>query len=137
MRTRAELRCPRSVRRSCMAGNTIRISSSEGGEFDCYLALPVEERRVPAMVIGSAVHGITADIRALADEFASHGYIAAAPDLFWRTVPGPLSRDDDRVKLHSQPRHEKIKTGEIDLVDVRTALCKLPQSNGRAAVIGL
>ena len=26
--------------------------------------------------------------RNIADEFAAHGFIAAAPDLFWRTVPG-------------------------------------------------
>ena len=120
-----------------MPGKSIRIRSRQGGEFDCYLAAPRGRGKVPAMVIASAVHGVNADIRALADEFASHGYIAAAPDLFWRTIPGPLSRDDDRTKLRSQPRIEKIKTGEADLADTLAELRKLPQSNARAAVIGL
>lgn len=119
-----------------MQGRNMKIRSSGGGEFDCYLATPPAGAKVPAMVIASAVHGVNADVRAIADEFASQGYIAAAPDLFWRTVPGPLSRDDDRTKLRSQPRLEKIRTGEADLAGTLAELRKLPQSNGRAAVIG-
>ena len=119
-----------------MKGRNVKIRSNEGGEFDCYVVTPHAGAKVPAMVIASAVHGVNADVREIADEFASHGYIAAAPDLFWRTVPGPLSRDDDRTKLRSQPRLEKIKTGEADLAGTLAELRKLPQSNGRAAVIG-
>jgi len=119
-----------------MQGRNVKVRSSEGGEFDCYLVTPHAGAKVPAIVIASAVHGVNADVREIADEFASHGFIAAAPDLFWRTVPGPLSRDDDRTKLRSQPRLEKIKTGEADLADTLAELRKLPQSNGRAAVIG-
>src|SRR5712691_3812445 len=81
-----------------MPGKNLRVRSSEGGEFDCYLAAP--------------------------------------PDLFWRTVPGPLSRDDERTKQRSQPRLEKIRTGEADLADTLAFLRKQPQSNGRAALIG-
>ncbi len=119
-----------------MPGKNVRVRSSEGGEFDCYLATPRAGGKVPAIVLASAVHGVNADIRAIADEFASHGRIAAAPDLFWRTIPGPLSRDDDHTKQRSQPRLEKIKTGEADLADALAWLRKLPESNGRAAVIG-
>ena len=119
-----------------MPGKNVRVRSSEGGEFDCYLATPRAGGKVPAIVLASAVHGVNADIRAIADELASHGCIAAAPDLFWRTIPGPLSRDDDRTKQRSQPRLEKIKTGEADLADALAWLRKLPESNGRAAVIG-
>ena len=119
-----------------MPGKNLRVRSSEGGEFDCYLATPRAGGKVPAIVLASAVHGVNADIRAIADEFASHGRIAAAPDLFWRTIAGPLSRDDDHTKQRSQPRLEKIKTGEADLADTLAFLRRQPQSNGRAAVIG-
>jgi len=119
-----------------MPGKNIKIRSSKGGEFDCHVAAPGSGAKVPAVVLASAVHGVNDDIRALADEFAVQGYIAAAPDLFWRTIPGPLARDDDRTKQRSQPRLEKIKTGEGDLVDTLAEVRKLPQSNGRAAVMG-
>jgi carboxymethylenebutenolidase len=123
------------------AGRTIKIPASGGGEFDCYLVAPnsgpdLSDAGVPAMVLASAVHGVDADIRAIADEFAADGYIVAAPDLFWRTIPGPLTRDDQRTKDRSQPRLERIKTGETDLADTLTYLRTLPQFNGRAAVMG-
>jgi carboxymethylenebutenolidase len=119
-----------------MPGKTIKIRSSEGSEFDCYLAMPAVAGQVPAVVLASAVHGVDSDIVALAEEFASHGFIAAAPDLFWRTVPGPLTHADDRSQKRSQPRLEKIKTGERDMKDTLAHLGTVPQFNGRAAVMG-
>jgi carboxymethylenebutenolidase len=119
-----------------MSGKDVKIRSSGGGEFDCYLAVPKTDTAVPAMVLASAVHGVDADIRAIADEFAADGYIVAAPDLFWRSVPGPLPRGDDRTKTRAQPRLERIKAGETDLADTLAFLRTLPQFNGRAAVMG-
>jgi carboxymethylenebutenolidase len=119
-----------------MAAKDVKISSTSSGQFDCYLATPASDRKVPAIVLASAVHGVDQDIRAIADEFAWNGYIAAAPDLFWRSIPGPLARDDNRTKQRSQPRAEKIKAGETDMADTLAELRKLPHFNGRAAVMG-
>jgi carboxymethylenebutenolidase len=119
-----------------MVGNTIKVRAWDGGEFDCYLSLPATDGKVPAIVLASAVHGVDKDIRDLADEFASHGYIAAAPDLFWRSVPGPLPHEDPRTAERSQPRLEKIKAGEADMADTLVHLRALPQFNGRAAAMG-
>jgi carboxymethylenebutenolidase len=119
-----------------MPAKNIRIRSREGGEFDCYLATPAGSGKVPAIVLASAVHGVDADMRAIADRFAALGYISAAPDLFWRTVPGPLARDDERTKTRSQPRLEKIRAGEADMADTLAEVRKLPQFNGRAAAMG-
>src|SRR2546426_7904396 len=120
-----------------MEGKNVRVRSREGGEFDCYLATPRTGAKVPAIVVASAVHGVNADVRAIVDEFASQGFLAAAPDLFWRSIPGPLARDDDRTKQRSQPRLAKIKLGEADLADMLAGLRKEPLWNGRAAVMGL
>src|SRR6202050_4189865 len=123
-------------REEFMSAQTVKIRSSEGGEFDCYLVAPKADAQMPAIVLASAVHGVDADIRSIADEFAANGVIAAAPDLFWRTLPGPVSHDDGRAQQRSQPRLEKIKTGERDLVDMLAYLRTLAQFNGHAAVIG-
>jgi carboxymethylenebutenolidase len=119
-----------------VSGQTVKIHSSTGGAFDCYLVTPKAETPMPAIVLASAIHGVDADIRAIADEFAASGVIAVAPDLFWRTVPGPLPREDERAAKRAQPRLERLKTGESDLVDTLAYLRTLPQFNGRAAVMG-
>ena len=119
-----------------MLGKDIKIRSRNGGDFDCYLAAPDGHEEAPAVVLAAAVHGVDQDVRDIADEFARQGYIAAAPDLFWRSVPGPLARDDERTKQRSQPRLEKIKAGEADMSDALAEVRKQPQFNGRAAAMG-
>ena len=114
----------------------IKIRSSDGGEFDCYVVQPDGAGKVPAVVIAAAVHGVDADVRQIADELASHGYIVAAPDLFWRSIPGPLGRDDNRTKERSQPRLPKIKAGETDMTDTLAELIRVPRFNGKAITMG-
>ncbi|MGE3711633.1 MAG: dienelactone hydrolase family protein [Hyphomicrobiaceae bacterium] len=119
-----------------MTGRDIKIQASEGGEFDAYIAERSGAGKAPAIVLASSVHGVTADQRAIADSLASEGYIAIVPDLFWRTMPGPLAIDDPRTKIRSQPRKEKIRTGEADLRDTLAAVRRLDRCNGWSAVIG-
>jgi carboxymethylenebutenolidase len=119
-----------------MPGKTITIRATEGGEFDCYLATPAGNDPTPAVVLACSIDGVDADLCQIADEFAAHGCIAAAPDLFWRTVPGPLPSGDPRTRERAQPRLEKITTNERDLMDTLAHLRTLPQSNGRMAVMG-
>lgn len=119
-----------------MAGQTVKITSREGGAFDCYVATPAGGGKVPAVVLGVAIHGVDEDIVAIADEFAAAGFIAAAPDLFWRWLPGKLAADDKRAAERSQPRGERIRAGEADVADTRAYVCALPQANGRAVAMG-
>lgn len=119
-----------------MVASNISIRSAQGRHFACYLAEPDRVASVPAVVLASAIHGVDDDLRGIADDFASRGCIAAAPDLFWRTTPGPLGRTDFRCAARAQPRLEKIRAGEQDLIDVLQALRRHPGFNGQAAVIG-
>jgi len=119
-----------------MPASTVKVPSSAGGQFDCYLALPSAAERTPAIVLANAIVGVDEDLRGIADEFAAAGFIAAAPDLFWRTVPGPLEHEDPRTRPRGQPRLEKIRTGEADMADTLAYLRKLPAHNGRAAAMG-
>ncbi len=114
----------------------IDIRSRDGGEFACYVAAHATGGPVPAAVLASAVHGVDADLRAIADELAARGFIAAAPDLFWRSIPGPLSRNDERAARRAQPRAEKIRAGEADMADTLAYLGTRPDFNGRAAAMG-
>jgi carboxymethylenebutenolidase len=124
-----------------MSGKTIGIASREGGTFDCYVAEPAGEApmghaTVPAVVLASAIHGVDEDLRAIADAFAEAGFIAAAPDLFWRWLPGPIGRDDERASARSQPRGERIRAGEADMLDTLAHLRGMVRWNGRALAMG-
>ena len=84
-------------------------------EFD---PCPASDLHSPGVRAASQAEAcIALYLRDIADAFAAKGYLAAAPDLFWRSVPGPLKRDDPRSRPRGQPRLEKIKAGEQDLAD--------------------
>ncbi|MGX4770366.1 dienelactone hydrolase family protein [Bradyrhizobium guangdongense] len=119
-----------------MQGTFSNICAKEGGAFDCYLVAPEAEKPTAAIVLASAIHGVDTDMIAIADELAACGVIVAVPDLFWRSVAGPLSRNDPRAAQRAQPRLEQIRAGENDMVDTLRHLGTIPQFNGRAAVMG-
>jgi dienelactone hydrolase len=55
--------------------------------FGAYIARP-KLLPAPAVVVLHEVFGVNADIRKTCDELAEQGFIAVAPDLFWRQEPG-------------------------------------------------
>ena len=66
----------------------ISISASDGGgEFTAYCARPASGSG-PGGVVLQEIFGVNQVIRDLCDGFAANGYIAVAPDLFWRIEPG-------------------------------------------------
>lgn len=56
-------------------------------EFAAYVARPQGESRAAVVVI-QEIFGINAGIRRKCDLLAEDGYLALAPDLFWRLEPG-------------------------------------------------
>jgi carboxymethylenebutenolidase len=67
---------------------THRITiAGRDGTFGGYIARP-KASPAPAVVVLHEVFGVNADIRKTCDELAEQGFIAVAPDLFWRQEPG-------------------------------------------------
>ena len=72
----------------------VRIDTLEGnGGFDAYLAEPQGTPRA-AIVVIQEIFGVNPGIRRKCDRWAELGYLAFAPDLFWRLEPG-ISLDPD------------------------------------------
>lgn len=66
----------------------IELETSEGGErFDAYLAQPYGEPSA-AIVVIQEIFGVNPGIRQKCDKWAEAGYLAIAPDLFWRLERG-------------------------------------------------
>ena len=66
---------------------TITISTlGEDGEFCAYVARPANAPKA-AIVVIQEIFGVNAGIRRKCDKLAEDGYLAVAPDLFWRLEP--------------------------------------------------
>lgn len=71
-----------------MMSSTLQIDGGgEGLAFDAYAALP-QQPNGRAVVILHEIFGVNSAVRDLAQRFAADGYVAIAPDLYWRTEPG-------------------------------------------------
>lgn len=124
------------IPRRTIIAQTVLIPSTTGGSFACDVVIPRGDAPTSAVVLASAVHGVDADIRALADELGARGFIVAAPDLFWRSIPGPLPHGDPRASQRSQPRLQNLRAGESDMADTLAYLRTIGTFNGRAAAMG-
>ena len=68
-------------------GDWIEIDALDGqGRFAAWLARPEGPPRA-AIIVLQEIFGVNAGIRRKADEWATLGYLALAPDLFWRFAP--------------------------------------------------
>lgn len=103
-------------------GEAISIAALDGsGSIPAYLAAPAEAPR-GAIVVVQEIFGINAGIRAKADEWANLGYVAIAPDLFWRFAPG-VELDPD-VPDQLQAAFGNIQKFDVDkgMADIEAAI---------------
>ncbi|MES2339850.1 MAG: dienelactone hydrolase family protein [Pseudomonadota bacterium] len=59
----------------------------DSGSFGAYVARPAG-KATAAIVVIQEIFGVNAGIRQKCDRLADSGYLAIAPDLFWRIEPG-------------------------------------------------
>lgn len=62
------------------------LKSPDGGSFSGYVAVPSEPNGA-ALVILQEIFGVNQNIRGIVEGFAAAGFVAIAPDLFWRQQP--------------------------------------------------
>lgn len=65
----------------------IVIPSSDGGRFSAWLAEPAS-LPAPAVILIQEIFGVNEDLRQKCQDLAAKGFLAVAPDLFWRLEPG-------------------------------------------------
>ncbi|MDF0542668.1 dienelactone hydrolase family protein [Sphingobium sp. H39-3-25] len=68
-------------------GEFTAITTFEGdGAFDAYVATPAAPPKAAIIVI-QEIFGVNPGIRSKCETWAAAGYLAVAPDLFWRSAP--------------------------------------------------
>jgi len=110
----------------------VRISGA-GGEYGGYLAVPEGRKSAPGIVVIQEIFGVNAHMKDVTERFAHNGYVALAPDIFWRTEPGlELGYTPDDIA-----RGREIKGGlDTDALveDIKGAFATLrarPECQGR------
>jgi carboxymethylenebutenolidase len=108
------------------------------GTFNAYIARP-KTSPAPAIVVLQELFGVNADIRKTCDELAEQGFLAVAPDLFWRQEPcvdlGVTSEADWQHGLRLYQAFDR-DAGVRDIKDTLDAVAKLPEYTGKVAALG-
>ena len=68
-------------------GSHLQLTASDGHRLGAYLAEPAAPSSL-AVIILQEIFGVNRHIRAVTDDYASHGFTAIAPGLFDREQPG-------------------------------------------------
>lgn len=108
------------------------------GSFNAYVARP-GTLPAPAVVVLQEVFGVNADIRQHCDALAGQGFLAVAPDLFWRIEPGvDLSVTSEADWNHAMGLYQAFDrdAGTRDIKDTLDFVARLPECNGKIALLG-
>ena len=114
----------------------ITISTADGGAMPAEVSHPGEGTG-KAIIMVAPIFGIEDGTREMMDAYAAKGCLVVTPDMFWRTIPGTMGREDEgRAKAVERSKNFDVEQGVKDLADVVAYIRALPQSNGKVAVFG-
>ena len=117
--------------------NRITVEGHDGA-FAAYIARS-KNSPAPAVVVLQELFGVNTDIRKHCDELAEQGFLAVAPDLFWRQEPGVdlnVSSEadwDHGLRLYGAYDRD---SGAKDVKDTVVAVRNLQECNGKVALLG-
>jgi carboxymethylenebutenolidase len=107
------------------------------GAMAAHVALPASGSG-PGIVLVHEIFGVNDYVRDGAERLAEAGYVALAPDLFWRTRPGlDLPNDDEGMAIGREAAGELDGAAAArDAITALDALRALAECDGRAGVMG-
>jgi carboxymethylenebutenolidase len=108
------------------------------GTFNAYVAHPAQSP-APAVVVIQEIYGVNAVIRAVADRLAQAGYLAIAPDLFWRIEPGVDLTDKSEAGNKRAFELMGVFDAELGVKDIEATLEAVrarPDCTGKVGAVG-
>lgn len=119
-----------------MSGSIISIQGKDGA-FDGYLSLPPKPG--PGVIVIQEIFGVNTWVRTVCDMLSRAGYVALAPDLFWRLKPHvelhPFFEEDFKTGLDYYGKFN-AESGVTDIQAAITALRGLKGCTGKVGTIG-
>lgn len=114
-----------------------RVATADG-EMDAHVALP-EAGSGPGIVVLQEIYGVGDYIKESTDRLAGLGYVALAPDLYWRIERGIAIDHDEAGLAKAFETMQKLDHGLAvrDSIDALRAVRELPEvTGGEAGVLG-
>ncbi len=118
-------------------GEKIEVQT-EGGAFAAYLAKPASGKG-PGVVVIQEIFGVNRNVREICDDLAAAGYVALAPDLFWRIEPGVDITDQSEAewaKAFDLFGKFNVDLGITDIAATIKALKAVPGVTGKIGAVG-
>ena len=112
-------------------GHTIELTASDSHRLSAYVAQPAGKPRGGLVVI-QEIFGVTRHIRAVADQYAAAGYLAAAPALFDRMETGVDVSYTDIQRAFGYMKAVTIDNAMLDL----QAAARRVSGAGKVGVVG-
>lgn len=114
-------------------GEQIRLTASDGHQFDAYRAAPGSSCR-GSIVVVQEIFGVNGHIRDVCDRYAALGYDALAPALFDRIRPG-VELDYTGSDVEAGRELAAAVGWDAPCLDLRAA-AEMLQADGRVGLVG-
>jgi carboxymethylenebutenolidase len=117
-----------------MIAETVTITGHEGDAIEAYSARPLTPGPVGGVVVIHHMPGYDEPTKEITRRFASRGYLAICPNLYYREAPG-ADPDDAAATARAQGGVPDARLiGDVD--GAASHLRSLGSSNGKVATIG-
>jgi carboxymethylenebutenolidase len=113
---------------------SIRISGHGGDQIEAYYARPLGPGPFGAVVVIHHLPGYDAATKEITRRFATLGFLAICPNLYWREAPGASPDDAAAVGRANGGVSDERLVG--DVAGAAAFLRELPYSNGKVGTIG-
>ena len=111
----------------------LKLTASDGHQFDAYLAQPAGKPRAGVIVI-QEIFGVNSHIRGVTDSYAKEGYLAIAPALFDRIHPNiELGYEAEDVTAGLELKGQVVP--EQAVLDLQAAVTAV-NAAGKVGVVG-
>src|SRR5919106_6646666 len=103
---------------------TIRLRTGEG-EMKCHQAQPRGPGKFPAVMVIMEAFGLNDHIKDVTERIAAEGYVAIAPDLYYRESPSVVGYDQlqEAIGLMQRLDYDKV------VADLRSVIAPLKTQN--------
>jgi carboxymethylenebutenolidase len=126
----------KNLEKSTRHGEWVQVKH-DNRTVQSFVVYPETRQKAPVVIVIHEIFGMTDWVQTVADQLASHGYIAIAPDLLSGMAPNG-GRSSDFQGGAAREAVSKLDADQVtaDLNAVADYARKIPASNGKIAVAG-